>query len=65
MFLTVPSNTWLASTADTQTVIQREEIEDYIWLGYDKALSKLRFENDKMILNKAYNYLVKNKVITE
>lgn len=58
-------NIYLASTADTQTVIQREEIEDYIWLGYDKALSKLRFENDKMILNKAYNYLVKNKVITE
>ncbi len=56
---------YLASTEDTQTIIQKEEIEDYIWLGYDKALTKLRFDNDKTILTKAYNYLVKNKVITE
>lgn len=56
---------FLADTKDTQTVIQKEEIEDYIWLGYDKALAKLRFENDKNILVKAYNYLVRNKLITE
>jgi 8-oxo-dGTP pyrophosphatase MutT (NUDIX family) len=56
---------YLASTNDTQTIIQKEEIEDYIWLGYEKALTKLRFDNDKTILTKSYNYLVKNKVITE
>ena len=46
---------YLASTEDTQTIIQKEEIDDYIWLGYDKALKKLRFDNDKTMLTKAYN----------
>ena len=58
-------NIFLASTQDTQTVIQKEEIEDYIWLGYEKALNKLRFENDRNILSKAYNYLLNKKIITE
>ena len=44
---------------------QIEEIEDYIWLGYEKALNKLRFENDRNILSKAYNYLQNKKIITE
>ena len=58
-------NIFLASTQDTQTVIQKEEIEEYIWLGYEKALNKLRFENDRNILSKAYNYLLNKKIITE
>ena len=58
-------NIYLAATTDTQTVIQKEEIEDYIWLTYDKAMAKLRFENDRNILHKAYDYLLKNKFITE
>lgn len=41
---------FLASTEDTQTVIQKEEIEDYIWLRYPEAYDMLKFENDKEIL---------------
>lgn len=48
---------FLAGTKDTQTIIQKEEIEDYIWLTYENALSTLKFENDKSILEKAENYL--------
>ena len=48
---------FVASTTDTQTKIQQEEIEDYIWLTYENALSTLKFENDKSILEKAENYL--------
>ena len=58
-------NIFLAATQDTQTIIQKEEIEDYIWLGYEKALNKLRFDNDRNILTKAYNYLQNKKIITE
>ena len=41
---------FVAGTTDTQTVIQQEEIEDYIWLRYPEALQMLKFENDKEIL---------------
>lgn len=58
-------NIFLAGTNDTQTVIQKEELEDYIWLGFDKALNKLRFDNDRNILIKADSYLKENKIITE
>lgn len=43
----------MAKTEDTKTVIQREEIDDYIWLSFDKALETLKFENDKAILKSA------------
>ena len=58
-------NIFLAATQDTQTIIQKEEIEDYIWLGYEKALGKLRFETDRNTLAKAYEYLKNKKIITE
>lgn len=48
---------FLAKTKDTQTIIQKEEIEDYIWLQYEDALKTLKFENDKTILEKAEQYL--------
>lgn len=48
---------FLAKTNDTRTLIQKEEIEDYIWLEYQKAIKTLNFENDKNILKKAENYL--------
>lgn len=48
---------FLAKTTDTQTIIQKEEIEDYIWLEYDNALKTLKFSNDKSILEKAEKYL--------
>lgn len=50
---------FLATTDDTNTVIQREEIEEYLWLGYEKALSSLKFPNDKFLLRKAKEYLEK------
>ena len=55
-------NIYLATTDDTNTVIQKEEIEDYVWLGYEKAKSRLRFENAPAILDKAVEYINKNNV---
>jgi tRNA nucleotidyltransferase (CCA-adding enzyme) len=53
---------FLASTNDTQTTIQKEEIEDYIWLGYDKAMDTLHFPNDRNILKNANDFIVKNNL---
>lgn len=54
---------FLAGTKDVQTVIQREEIDDYIWLNYDRAVEMLRFDNDKMILTNAKNFLLDRKIV--
>jgi len=48
---------FLARTTETKTVIQREEIEDYIWLNFEKAIETLRFDNDRAILEKANRFL--------
>lgn len=53
---------FLASTSDTNTIIQQEEIEDYIWLDFDKALATLKFENDKSILISAKEFLAENNM---
>lgn len=53
---------FVASTNDTQTVIQKEEIEDYIWLDYENALSTLKFENDKSILSSAQAFLAQKNI---
>lgn len=53
---------FLATTDDTNTVIQKEEIEDYVWLGYERAKGRLKFENDHAILDKAVEYISKNKL---
>ena len=50
---------FVAKTSDTQTIIQHEEIEDYIWLNYDKAIKTLKFENDRAILEKAHEFLLR------
>lgn len=55
-------NIFLASTADTQTVIQKDEIEDYVWLKYEDAVATVKFENDKTILTNARKYLIDNKI---
>lgn len=55
-------NIYLATTEDTNTVIQKEEIEDYVWLGYEKAKTRLKFENDHAILDKAIEYIAHNNV---
>lgn len=54
---------FVGTTKDTSTVIQQEEIEDYIWLTYDRAMSLLKFENDKTILRSAYEFLNSNNYI--
>jgi len=58
---------FLAETTDRRTVIQESEIENYVWLGYNKALQTLKFDNDRNILRKAYAYLrrVANQVNCE
>ncbi len=53
---------FLASTEDTQTVIQKEEIEDYIWLRYNEALDRLKFDNDKDILISVREYMLENGI---
>ncbi|MCH5170291.1 MAG: NUDIX domain-containing protein [Oscillospiraceae bacterium] len=53
---------FLATTKDTRTVIQQEEIEEYLWLGFQKAMDVLRFPNDKQILIKANDYLAKEGI---
>ena len=58
-------NLYVATTNDTKTKIQVEEIEDYVWLTYDNALKNLKFENDKTILTNAHEFLLNNKYITE
>jgi tRNA nucleotidyltransferase (CCA-adding enzyme) len=54
---------FVGTTKDTSTVIQLEEIEDYIWLTYDRAMSLLKFENDKNILSSANQFLNDNNYI--
>lgn len=54
---------FVGTTKDTSTVIQQEEIEDYIWLTYDRAMSLLKFENDKKILSSAHDFLNDNNYI--
>lgn len=54
---------YLASTTDTQTIIQKEEIEDYIWLNYDKAMDTLRFINDRNILQQANNFIAEQNLV--
>ena len=56
---------FLATTEDTHTIIQREEIEEYLWLGYEKAMNTLKFPNDKQMLTKAKEYLVKAGIMNE
>lgn len=53
---------FLASTEDTQTVIQKEEIEDYIWLRYPEALEMLKFAKDKEILTDVYEFMIKENI---
>ncbi len=53
---------FLATTDDTQTVIQPEEIEDYIWLNYESAQKTLNYQNDKVILEQAQEYIRKNNI---
>ena len=48
---------FLATTGDVKTVIQPEEIDDYVWLDFDKAIKRLRYANDKDILYRAKRFI--------
>jgi 8-oxo-dGTP pyrophosphatase MutT (NUDIX family) len=49
---------FLAEAApDVRTVIQEEEIEDFMWADYQKALQTLKFENDRATLRRAHAFL--------
>ena len=54
---------FLAETPDTRTKIQEEEIADYMWATYHKALYTLKFENDRNTLRKAHAYLRRGGII--
>lgn len=54
---------FVGTTNDTSTIIQKEEIEDYIWLTYEKAMNLLRFDNDKNILKGAHDFLDEKNII--
>ena len=51
---------FLATTKDVKTIIQPEEIEDYVWLDYEKAMMRLRYSNDKDILFRAREFMMNN-----
>lgn len=53
---------FLGSTEDTQTILQREEIEDYRWLRFPEALETLKFENDKEILMSVKDFMTENAI---
>lgn len=53
---------YLAQT-ETQAVKLSFEHIDYIWLKYDDALSRLSFENSKLVLIKAKEYISNNNLI--
>ena len=54
---------YAATCQSTATSIQEEEIEDYLWLEYGKAMKHLRFENDRNILYRINEFLKKNHYI--
>ena len=54
---------FIGTTRDTSTIIQASEIEDYIWLTYEKAMNLLKFDNDKNILKSANEFLDENNYI--
>lgn len=51
---------FLAKTEETSYSLQEEEIEECGWFGYEEALKTLNYENDKIILKEANEYIYKN-----
>ncbi|MCR5485038.1 MAG: NUDIX domain-containing protein [Clostridiales bacterium] len=54
---------FMAKTSDVQTKIQKEEIDDYIWQCYDKAVEMLKFDNDRAILKSGNQFLIDKGII--
>ena len=38
-------------------IVQEEEVSDFVWLSYEKALEKITYDNDKKLLINAYKHL--------
>lgn len=51
---------FLAKTKETHYTLQVEEIEECGWFSYDKAMSTLNYDNDKLILIEAKKFLDEN-----
>ena len=56
---------FLAKTKETHYTLQVEEIEECGWFSYDKAMSTLNYDNDKLILIEAKKFLDENYNIKE
>lgn len=54
---------FVGTTKDNNTIIQKSEIDNYIWLPYVKAIPYLKFENDRRILKEASRFLTENNYI--
>ena len=50
---------FLAKTKESSYSLQEEEIEECGWFNYDEALDTLNYENDKVILKDAKEYINK------
>ena len=52
---------FLAEAHDRRITAQEEEIEDYLWVDYQKAMRMLKFENDRNTMRRANGFLKKWK----
>lgn len=48
---------FLAKSESTDVTIQKEEIDEFIWVDFKSASAMLKFENDKSILSKAIAFI--------
>ena len=52
---------FLAEAHDRRISAQEEEIGDYLWVDYQKAMRMLKFDNDRNTLRRAYGFLKRQK----
>jgi 8-oxo-dGTP pyrophosphatase MutT (NUDIX family) len=50
---------FLAKAMTETVVLQEKELDDYAWLGYDAAAKQLTYDNARMVLSKAKEFLKK------
>ncbi len=62
---TIEKNVYMfaAAVKEPEVKAQREEVCDYEWLTYEKALQRLKFDNDRKVLFSAYRFLGRNEYI--
>lgn len=52
---------FLARAKDTQTRPQPSEVSDIYWLEFEQAVERLSFPGDKMVMEKAMDFIKKQK----